>query len=231
MEIKKYSREKLIISTDDFGKSRMANENILALVLAGQIDRVSVLMDGEIKNSEVEKLLSSGVKIDIHLNLQKINDHSNESRNVFKRIAIFLAYYLLKTNSVVGKEWEQQVKKFISLFGRKPDGLNSHQYIHFFPPYFKLVLELGKKYDIPYLRFGKNGISENVNSISRILKGLWIINAAQFKKFSFASSEYLASYDWAKDFSEFLKKLPAGKTELIFHPERKEEFEAINKYF
>lgn len=231
MEIKKYSNEKLIVSVDDFGKSRLANENILALVLAGQINRVSVLMDGEITNSEIKKLLSSGVKIDIHLNLREFSTRSNDSKHVFRRVFIFLFCYLLKKNGDAEKEWESQVKKFITVFGRKPDGLNSHQYIHFFPAYFKLVLELGKKYDIPYLRFGKSETRNATNSISRILNWLRKRNAQKFSRYSFATSDYLVSFDWIGNFSRFLEQLPTGKTELIFHPERKEEFAAINKYF
>ena len=57
------------------------------------------------------------------------------------------------------------------------------------------------------------------------------VDAIGFEKFSFDSSEYLASYDWVKNFPRFLEELPTGKTELVFHPEREEEYEIINKYF
>jgi hypothetical protein len=41
----------------------------------------------------------------------------------------------------------------------------------------------------------------------------------------------MISLDWIKDFPKFLASLPTGKTEIVCHPERKEEFELIKKYF
>lgn len=233
MEIKNSRREKLIISADDFGKSHLANKNILTLARTGRIDRVAFLIDGDIENLEVAELLNFGVKLDIHLNLKKFKSGPDESRSVFKRGVLFLWLYFSGqgTSSRVAADWERQIKKFEEVFGKKPDGLNSHQYVHFFPPYFKIILRLGAKYQIPYLRFGKIGITEGANSISGILTWLWKINNSRFKKFFFDSSDFLASYDWIRDFPRFLSELPSGKTELISHPERKEELEAINKYF
>jgi predicted glycoside hydrolase/deacetylase ChbG (UPF0249 family) len=231
MEIRSYSRDRLIVSADDFGKSRKANENILSLMRAGKTDRVAVLIDGDIQNAEIAKLSNSGVKIDLHLNLKKFKASPDESRSVFKRVALFLYYYLLKSNGDAEKEWEVQMERFIRLFGRKPDGLNSHQYIHFFPPYFNAALKLASKYGISYFRFGKSGVSKNMNYVSAILRWLRQRNVFRFKRFSLDSSDFLASYDWVTDFPRFLEELPPGKTELIFHPEREEEYEIINRYF
>ncbi|MEK7598825.1 MAG: ChbG/HpnK family deacetylase [Patescibacteria group bacterium] len=229
--MRNFARKKLIISADDFGKSRTVDENILSLVRAGRIDRVAILIDGDIKDAEVAELLNSGVKLDIHLNLKKFKARPDEPRSVFTRGVLFLWYYFLKNNTNIREEWEAQVEKFISAFGRKPDGLNSHQYIHFFPPYFSAALELADEYKISYFRFGKIGISKNMNYVSAILRWLRKKDVPGFEKFSFDSSDFLASYDWVKNFPRFLEELPPGKTELVFHPEREEEFEAINKYF
>lgn len=225
-----YSRENLIISFDDFGKSREGNQKILELIRQKKADRVAVLVGKNTDKKEILELLNSGVKIDLHLDLEI----SNENGGAFRRSFLFLLYYFFSGkiySREVEKNWEEQLKKFQTLFGKNPDGLNSHQHIHFFPPYFKIVLKLAEKYKLSYLRFGKKGIAENTNSISGILNWLWKINISDFRKFSFDSSEYLASYDWIKNFPLFLEKLPSEKTELVFHPERKEEFEAIKKYF
>lgn len=229
--MRNYAREKLIISADDFGKSRIANENILSLARTSRIDRVAVLIDGDIKDLEATELSVSGIKIDLHLNLKKFKAQPNEPRSVFKRGALFLWYYFLKNNTNIEEEWEAQMEKFIRVFGRKPDGLNSHQYIHFFPPYFAATLKLAATHEILYFRFGKIGISKNMNYVSAILRWLRQRNVSKFRKFSLDSSDFLASYDWIRDFPHFLKELPPGKTELVFHPERADEFEIINKYF
>jgi len=225
-----YLRENLIISFDDFGKSREGNQKILELVRWKKADRVAVLVNGAVNEKEISELLNSEVKIDLHLDL----GISNEKGDALRRSFLFLFYYFFFGKISAGKvekDWEEQMQKFQILFGRNPDGLNSHQYVHFFPPYFKIILKLGEKYKISYLRFGKNGIAENVNSISGILNGLWKRNNSQFQKFSFDSSDFLVSYNWIRDFPSFLEKLTSEKTELIFHPEREKEFEAIKKYF
>lgn len=249
-------RGKIIISADDFGLSQKANENILSLVRDGKVDRVAVLTDYLSDGKDLAELAGSGIKIDLHLRLKSFDENMNRSQGVLRRSALFLWHYLSRKDSLreIETQWQEQIEKFIKRFGQAPDGINSHQYLHFFPPYFKIILRLGKKYKIPYLRFGKNGIAENINphtkvlsafsankrlrnfgvgasSIPGILSWLWKRNFLQFEKFSFVSSEYLASYDWVKDFPEFLKKLPPGQTELIFHPEREDEYEIINKYF
>lgn len=231
--MKNFSRENLIISADDFGKSRLANENILALAQEGKIDRVAVLINRAFESSDIAAFLNSKVKIDLHLDIARFSQNSEKNKNPAGRIMIFLWHYFCHGLSArkITAEWEEQLEKFEKVFGRRPDGLNSHQYIHFFPPYFKIALKLAEKHKISYLRFGKIGISENVNSISGILNWLWKINASKFKKHSFDSSDFLASYDWVKDFPKFLAALPPQKTELVFHPERDEEFEFIKKTF
>jgi predicted glycoside hydrolase/deacetylase ChbG (UPF0249 family) len=152
------SRHKLVFSADDFGASQKANDNILELVSLRKIDRVAVMMNGKFTDTEIEALLSSGVKLDIHLDAQqKIEQDRKLKAGVFGRIFKFLKNYVTGQNSPqkIGLIWERQIEDFRNRFGRYPDGLNSHQHIHFFPPYFKIALELCRKYDLEFMRFGK----------------------------------------------------------------------------
>jgi len=64
-----YGKGKLIISADDFGKSKLANKNILKLAEAGKLDRVSVMIEGDFDEKEVEQLCSANVRLDIHFEL------------------------------------------------------------------------------------------------------------------------------------------------------------------
>ena len=59
----------MIFTADDFGKSELANRNILRLAEAGKLDRVSVMIDGGFSEREIEKLLAADVKLDIHFEL------------------------------------------------------------------------------------------------------------------------------------------------------------------
>ena len=54
--MEKINRKNLIISADDFGKSELANKNILSLAEAGKLDRISVMIEGDSMKKDVEKI-------------------------------------------------------------------------------------------------------------------------------------------------------------------------------
>lgn len=227
-------REKLIIAADDFGISELANRNILELAEAGKLDRVAVMSNGRLGQSEAEKIKSCGASLDLHLDCEKeVKKERRMKEGVLARsIFFFLKYFFGRISApVMELEWEKQIEKFHSLFGQYPDGLNSHQYIHFLPAYFKIILKLAKKYGISYLRFGKISLRKNNSNVYRILNQLHKKDAESFAASSLDSSDHLVSLDWIKDWDKFLENLPEGKTEIVCHPERKEELEIIKRYF
>ena len=128
-------RQKLILAADDFGAGPLANQNILKLVGAKKIDRVAILINGSLTEDEIESLKISDVKIDLHLSAAK---KITETKAVAPRLAVFLSRLLASKalSETTEHAWQEQIIKFKILFGRYPDGLNSHQHIHFFPPYF-----------------------------------------------------------------------------------------------
>jgi chitin disaccharide deacetylase len=225
-------RENLIISADDFGISPEANRNILKLVRAGKINRVSIMANEKISPEEVRELRNSKVMLDIHLELAEINSSERKLKEgVFKRSANFFFNYLSGkiSASIIEISWEKQIQKFKEAFAKFPDGLNSHQHIHFFPAYFKIILKLSQKFGIPYFRFGNYGLYKTNNSVYCILNQLHKKDSQMAVTLN--SSDFLVSLDWIKDIESFLDNLPQGKTEIICHPEREEEFEIIMKHF
>lgn len=225
-------RKKLIISADDFGISLRANERILSLVQKGKIDRVGILANGTISQEEISVLISSNISLDIHLELNDLKSSRRRLREgVFKRSVQFIFKYLNGRVSagVAEIEWEKQIKKFREIFARNPHGINSHEHLHFFPAYFKIAARLSQKFQIPYLRFGNNGLLKAKNGIGQILKHFHKKDSQLAANFE--SSEYLVSLDWIKNIESFLLKLPRGKIEIVCHPEREIEFEIISKYF
>jgi predicted glycoside hydrolase/deacetylase ChbG (UPF0249 family) len=223
-------RNKLIVSADDFGLSKTANRNILEVVKSKKIDRVSVMADGILVKEEVEEILNSGIEIDIHFDLvKKITSNSILADNSLKRSLKFIFnFFSGKAKvSLMEKDWIRQLEKFKEIFGRNPDGINSHQHIHFFPPYFKIALKLAEDSGISYIRYGSKGFLGNLTVVRLILSILCGKDNKLFGSSGLKSSDYLVSYDWICYFSGFLKKIPEGKTEIIFHPEREKEFEVI----
>ena len=251
----------VIFSADDFGQSALANKNILRLVRAGKIQRVSVMAEGKFTKEEVKELLHSKVKLDVHLTLplttgnwelaignwgqEKRNETTNHPSyqpstinppspvtndqllvtNTISRLFNFFRLYFsghIRSRKII-ISWSSQIEKFQKIFGSWPDGLNSHENTHFFPPYFKIALKLCQKYKIRHLRFGSKGILTSQNLIGWILKVLNNINRKSFTSYQLLVTSYsfLTSSDWIKDKNKFLKNLPAGTVEIVLHPERK----------
>lgn len=231
--------QKTISVADDFGISRLANRNILQLVRNGKVDRVSVLIGynpESLSQRDIRQLMTSNVKIDLHLDYQILLFRKKERKlkeGTLGRSCSFILGYLWGKGrrKIVEKEWENQIKKFIEIFGKVPDGINSHQYIHLFPSYLKIVLKLAKKYHIPYVRYGKNGMIKSNHMVYRILKWLHTLTINDFNHTAFQSSDFLVSLDWIKNFNKFFEHLPKGTVEIVCHPEREEEFKLMMKYF
>jgi predicted glycoside hydrolase/deacetylase ChbG (UPF0249 family) len=215
-----------IISADDFGKSEAANRNILQLAAQGRLQRVSVLVNGIFGQPEIKTLKLAGVKLDLHLLLPE-TDYHNDKRKTFSRLIIF--FFWLLTGKInqrkVKPSWEGQIRQFKKIFGRLPDGLNSHEHVHFFPLYLKIALHLAQEYQIKYIRFGKKGIIANRKLVSQILNQLNRLDCKHFAASEINSSDYLVSLDWDNHSLDSY----TGSIELVCHPERKEEYQLIRK--
>jgi predicted glycoside hydrolase/deacetylase ChbG (UPF0249 family) len=227
----------IIFSADDFGISRTANANILKLAESGKLDRVEIMVSKNISPEHVSRLLNSGIKLDIHLHLakEKLDYWQNNPRIIekgaIKRIVFFLFNFLFGDTrpKIVEMEWEKQIVDFQNLFGKFPDGASSHEHIHFFPPYLKKLIKLSKKYNLPYIRFGKNPFKSESN-VSAILNFLRKMNFSTFSKAKLLTSDYMISFDWNYNIDECVKKTaPNSKLEIIFHPELKDEFDALER--
>jgi predicted glycoside hydrolase/deacetylase ChbG (UPF0249 family) len=231
--LEKAQRQNILLTADDFGKSKLANQNILKLAKAGKLSRVSLMSEGDFTAGEIEELVSCGVKLDLHLELDWQKKRRKKLKdNTLKQGIIFLANHIRAGQRKKTKEnWKRQIEKFQEIVGRSPDGLNSHEYVHFFPTYFKIVLELAEYFKIPFVRFGKKGFQGRKTFVHLILNNLGRWDKKYFFASRLDSSDYFTSLDWIKNLNEFFKNLPEGKIEIACHPEREEEFELIAKYF
>ncbi|MDD5084243.1 MAG: ChbG/HpnK family deacetylase [Candidatus Moranbacteria bacterium] len=231
-----FLRKKVIVSVDDFGIRKVADA-ILPLAKEGKIDRVSVLINYVTDQNQVAELLATGVKIDLHLELIDLIKSGSEAKEsaVFRGVNFAFRYVFGLVNATdVERSWTQQIERFKEVFGRYPDGLNSHEHVHYFPRFFKVALMLRNRYHIPFVRFARCGILEETSSVvARILVLLWKKNTAVYAADaeSKETSDFFVSYDWIADFDSFIQGMPEGRTEIVFHPERKIEYDVIESRF
>jgi len=226
-------RKNLILTADDFGKSELANLSILKLAKLGKLDRVSVMSDGNFAPGEIEELASTGVKLDMHFELawQKKRRGKTRDNTARQGIVFLLNHFRASQRKKIREDWKNQIEKFREIVGQYPDGINSHEYVHFFPPYFKIAIEFAKQFDISYVRFGKKGFRGKRNLAHLVLNSLRRWNKKYFSGSKLDSSDYFSSLDWIANFDIFFRHIPEKKTEIACHPEREEEFELIEKYF
>jgi predicted glycoside hydrolase/deacetylase ChbG (UPF0249 family) len=222
----------IIIAADDYG-IRETSRPILALARQGKLDRVGVLVHF-VSPDEAEELLATDVKIDIHLELIDFleSGHEHTRSDVFGRGLNFVWHIVLGRRAAREAEaqWEQQIVRFRELFGRLPDGLNSHEHVHYFPMFFRVLVRLAEKYHIPYVRFGTRGIlhGEERRLVSGILDFFHRRNRQAFPDI-LRSSDRLTGLDWLSDPIEFFAHPPEGATELVVHPERPEEYKILSE--
>lgn len=219
----------LFWNADDFGKSETANHNILQLVELKKVQRVSILINGFFSKEELEKLKSATIKLDLHLTLPK-TDFEVEKESIIHRSVSFIHGILKGRNSSnnVRQAWIKQIEKFKKNIGRYPDGINSHEHVHFFPAYFKVLLRLCDTYHIKYIRAAGKKIIDNKSNIGLILR---LLNSIDRKLLSRKSDvnycDYLSSLDWIPNIDNFLQKIPEGSMEIFCHPERANEYEIV----
>jgi predicted glycoside hydrolase/deacetylase ChbG (UPF0249 family) len=215
-----------IFTVDDFGISPKANANMLRLLPLGIIDRIAVLIHGSITDEEAAKLLSSGVKLDIHLDRRDSIDPDRKlADGALRRIVVFLWNVLFgdMRPRVIEKRWEAQMELFRARFGSYPDGIDSHEHVHLFPPYFRVAVRIAKKYHATFIRFGAHSYMCR-KPVSFILDVLKRVDRGTFRTSGIPSTDLLVSFDWIADYDAFLKSHSGEATvEIVFHPERDDE--------
>lgn len=226
----------IIVSADDFGKNSSTNKNILELLSLKKLHRVSVMINGNFSTEEIHLLLNSSCQLDLHLNFFNLlgnNPSSEKEINILSRLLIFFKNYLSGKirASEVAADWDRQLEKFRLIFGKYPDGLNSHEHVHFFPTYFKLISALAKKSKVAYVRLGRKGFIQANSIVAWIIFCLRKINQRRFLTSALSSSDFLISLDWLGEAAyQKIKNLPDGEIELIIHPERAAELSFLKNW-
>lgn len=217
------------IAVDDFGLTLEATRAILDVVRARRAERVGVMMNGSFTPEQIKNLCSASVKLDIHLDFDSpVCERRALKEGVVRRIWATFKCFLQRKIGVIHLEsvWDRQIEDFKKRFGRVPDGINSHQHIHFFPAYFKCFIRLAKRHGIGYIRLGSKGLWGKPGKVITILRLFAWLDRRYLKRSGVASSAWLGSLDWQTG-GNIPKTFPRGGVELVVHPERPEEYERI----
>lgn len=207
------SNRRLIINADDFGLNVAVNEGILKAHQEGVVTSVSLLVNTEGFEDALQKL-KTAPRLDAGLHL-----------NLFRGRWLTPFRFSLKA---VYREFEAQIQKAFA-HGLTPSHLDTEKHVHVFPPIFKIVLELAKKYRIPAVRFPYEPISllawRNPLQLFKLVGMLLFVkpNRKLLRASGLHSPQFFLGVSLSRKFSlenlqRRLEKFPFGIAELSCHP-------------
>lgn len=229
-------RRKLTIAADDYG-IRETSQPILLLAQKGLLDRVAVFSE-RVTDEDMQALFETGVAIDIHLELIHLlkTGQEDEGSALYRGMNFFFRriFGIVNQRKVQG-EWRRQIILFRDRFGRLPDGLNSHEHVHYFPEFFSVTVALAEEFGIPRVRLGNQGImlGSRAGLTAKILSVCSRMDRNIFQRSGRESSSWVTSFDWFAGEKEFFDTIGAtaySDVEVVFHPERPEERQILKSW-
>lgn len=150
--------KRLIINSDDYGRSPDISRGIREAYLRGVVTSTTCMMNIPTTANDivialretpelgmgVHLVLTMGKPVLPHTSVQSLTD---EEGNFFKYTP-FLEHVTEINIEEVKAEWHAQVEEFVKAAGGKPTHLDSHHHSSFFSPdLFRAMLELAREYD------------------------------------------------------------------------------------
>jgi len=228
-------KRKLIINADDYGICREVNRAVEHLIRLQKLRDVSVLANGECYSDTVDFLAGRpSVSVGVHLNVVEGRPLSAtkeigmllDANGQFAALVRILGRWLRAPKEVskaVEIEWRQQIERLLR-DGIEMTHADSHQHIHAFPPFWRILVKLCREYGIAGLRFP---CERNALQSRRISSTALAQTAGLAKTFCPPANLYLISHFLGfkragaygeKDMIEDLRNLKEGITEMTIHP-------------
>lgn len=220
--------KKLIVTADDFGYSQNVNKAIIKCFRNGIVTSTSLLANTKYFDESV-KLLKQDKNLDvgIHINLTeskpltKAKTLTDKSGNFIHKTKWFDGHYDNADPKELENEIEAQIKRSISS-GVKITHMNGHNHIHIFPKVIDAAARMAKKYSIKYLRLpiekmeNKDNFAVLIGRLSKMAECKTLKNSLKMTDAFYGIDDM---HDMSfKKFSEILKSLKGGASELMVHP-------------
>lgn len=215
------SERRLIVNADDFGDNRAVNEAVISAYRGGILRFASLMVKGSAAEEAAALAKKNpGLGVGLHLELCRDNPEAWGMRYFFDRTS----------RKGLEAEISSQIERCLAL-GIQPTHIDGHINIHVHPVIFPILARLALRYGIPRLRLpgGELGVSlrhQPKSPVPRlILGGVFGALGAYLKSYGrgliipertfgllhsgMMTEEYLL---------EIIARLPAGLTEIYFHP-------------
>lgn len=222
----------LIITADDFGKTRHATDKILEVFSSDRITSASAMVFMEDSERAASLALKTGLEMGLHLNFTlpfsacnvplKLHEHQNKiisylTKNKFSQVI----YNPLLANSF-NFVFQSQQEEFVRLYGRFPDHFNGHHHMHL------CANVLAGKMIPNGARVRRTftfdpGERNPFNLLYRYILNFWI----SVKYLSTDCFFSIAPIQNHERFLNIIKRATQETVEIEVHPENDEEFEFL----
>jgi predicted glycoside hydrolase/deacetylase ChbG (UPF0249 family) len=226
----------LIVNADDYNTDPERNRGIIEAAKNGILTSASVLtnmpgLDGAL--GELEQVL--GPRIGVHLNLTRGKPLSPDVQSLTGLQGDFLPKGFAWRKSLcrgysvddIRREWSAQIEAFCTN-GRKPDHLDGNNHLHIFPGCARICAELARRFNIRSVRLPLEPLHVpglcGRSGLKRLFLALLAVRARSiFGESGLCMPDRMfgIAFPDTGDIASlccFLKKLPAGVSELMCHP-------------
>ncbi len=214
--LRAFEKKKLIINTDDLNHDEAINTGIRVACMKGLVKSASVIVNRDILNSTVEIISEfPAVSFGLHFNLSRYRPVAAKAdiptllntKGLFENCGKYeLLHNVVKELKIleVRRELEEQYNRFTEVFGQHPTHIDSHHYIHAYPPVIEAVKVFAADQEVPMRR----PLSPYIECYSNVVG----VCMPDFLTFGFRKS-IPSQISWC----EILDRLQPGFTEMVCH--------------
>lgn len=219
--------KRLIINSDDYGRSPDISRGIRDAHLRGVVTSTTCMMNIPTTAADVALALKETPRLGmgVHLVLtmgkpilprDKVPTIVDENGNN-RKYDPFLANIPNLNMEEVKAEWRSQVEAFLKAAGRKPTHLDSHHHSSYFAPkLFRAMLELATEYDCA-IRFPfNNEIRSELKETSKHVPGL--IRQFDLRRPDCFLADFYDEDATHEKLLDILNNLNEGTSEVMCHP-------------
>lgn len=234
-------RQCVIFTADDFGMSHEVNEAIVEAHLNGVLNATSLMVGGPAKEHAVRLAkMHPTLRVGLHLALidgwvatqeefpLTLTVDGRRLRKDMTRLSLEIVYRK-KVRSRIVQEIEQQFIAFRDT-GLTMDHVNAHKHFHVHPFIAAAVVQLGQKYGLKGVRvpLEPRALMRRIDRRSLSKNDLLLLPWAKrlhklVQRHELFSPDFVFGLSWTgqlhtERLESLLKALPAGISEIYFHP-------------
>lgn len=218
--------KRLIINSDDYGRSPDISRGIREAHLQGVVTSTTCMMNIPTTAQDITTALQETPKLGmgVHLVLtmgrpisppDSVPSLVDENGNFFKLRPLLDRLPSLNAEEVK-REWRAQIERFIQAARRKPTHLDSHHHSSYFrPDLFRAMLEFAREYDCA-IRYPFSDAWKEMEEVSKTAPA--ILQEFDLRKPDIFISDFYDETVTREHLLEILQRVPEGTSELMCHP-------------